>query len=88
MTIEYQGRTFTVEATGNDREPYRLVGKRGGALTLARDGRSDRMFIVRTARGLNGGYVARLSDGRLLWLPNSGPQAAKAWRQFEADRAA
>ena len=88
MTVLYQGRTFTVEATDDFKEPYRLIGKRGGALTLARDGRSDRMFIVRTARGLNGGYVARLSDGRLLWLPNSGSQAAPAWRQFEADRAA
>lgn len=88
MTIEYRGRTFTVEATGNEREPYHLVGKRGGALTLVRDGSSRSLFFVRTPNGkMQSGCIGLLNDGRLVWL-TAGPNLAQWRRERSARRAA
>ena len=88
-TIEYQGRAFTVEATGDYREPYRLVGKRGSTLGLVRHADSASLFYVRTSKGkLDGGFVGLLDDGRLIWLPSSGKHAAAAQRLYRARRAA
>ena len=88
MTIEYRGRTFTVEPTGIEREPYRLVGRRGGALTLVRDGSSRTRFFVKTADGkMQSGCVGLLNDGRLVWL-TAGPNLAQWRRERSARRAA
>lgn len=89
MTIEYQGRTFTVEETADQREPYRLVGKRGGALSLVRVRAGRPLFWVRQSNvRIQGGYIGQLRDGSLLWIPSSGPQAPTAQRIWRANRAA
>lgn len=89
MTLQYQGRTFTVETTGNEAEPYRLVGARGGSLVLVATSQRRGLFWVKRANGkIDGGYVGRLSNGSLLWLPSSGTQAYAAQKIWRADRAA
>lgn len=89
MTVEYQGRTFAVEETGDPAEPYRLVGARGGTLSLVAHATRRGLFYVKNAGGkLNGGFVGQLADGALLWLPSSGPQAPAAQRIWRANRAA
>lgn len=89
MTLQYQGRTFAVEQTGNETEPYRLVGKRGGSLVLVATSQRRGLFWVKQANGkINGGYVGQLADGSLIWLPTSGPQAFAAQQIWRANRAA
>lgn len=90
MTVTYNGRTLEVEATGNAAEPYRLVGPRGGSLTLvATVSNPTGLFWVKCANGkINGGFVGLLDDGSLLWLPSSGKGAYAAKQTWKARRAA
>lgn len=85
MTIQYRGRTFTIEATGTEAEPYRLVGKRGGTYTLIATSRRNGLYWVKLPNGkIQGGFVGTLADGRLVWL-TSGPDLAQ-WRREQAQK--
>ena len=87
-SIAYQGRQFTVEPTGIEAAPYRLVGARGGTLELVAHAHNRGLYFVRTSSGkLDGGFVGRLADGSLLWLPSSGSLAGSHQRIWRANRA-
>lgn len=65
--IEFQGRRLTVEATGSTREPFKLLGARGGvAYTLVRHPRLNVLY-ARDARGGYGhGWLTEI-DGLPVW---------------------
>ena len=66
MTVEYRGRSFAVEETGSEREPYRLVGARGSSFTLVRHPRLPILY-VRDARGGYGNGFFRDVGGVPVW---------------------
>ena len=77
-TVLYRGREMMVKSTGNDREPYQLVGKRGSCFTLVRHPRLDVLY-VRDSKGKYNKGLFRERDG-LRWIPAWGQYATMANR--------